>query len=163
MNQNQIHILEPNGVRRSRPMPIQGVTIGRGSENEIVLAYEAVSRTHARITFERGYYYVVDLNSANGTFVDNTRIPPHTPTIWWPKQSLRIGGATITLELAQNQRRQAADLEAMETQIGWVPEQGRQSSLQKPNQLTFILIGVGLGSLCLCAGLAVLSYYFLPL
>lgn len=163
MNQNQINILEPNGVRRSRPIPSQGVTIGRGSENDIVLAYEAVSRAHARITFEQGYYYVVDLNSANGTFIDNRRIPPNTPTIWWPKQPLRIGGATITLDLAQNQRRQPADLDATETQIGWVPVEGQQSGAKKSNQLTLILIGIGLASLCLCAGLAVVSYYFFPM
>lgn len=162
MNQNQIHILEPNGVRRSRPIPPQGLTIGRGSENDIVLAYEAVSRAHAQITFERGYYYVVDFNSANGTFIDNMRIPPNTPTIWWPKQSLRLGGATITLELAQTQRRQPADLDEMETRIGWMPGES-QSSAKKPNQLALILIAVGLVCLCLCAGLAVASYYFMPL
>lgn len=161
MDQNQIHILEPNGVRRSRPLPLRGVTIGRGSENDIVLAYEAVSRTHARITFEQGYYYVADLNSANGTFIDNRRIPPNTSTIWWPKQSLRIGGATITLELAQNQRLPAAD-DATETRIGWVPAE-QQAGAKKPNQLTLILIGIGLAGLCLCAGLAVFFYYFPPL
>lgn len=163
MNPNQIHLLEPNGVRRSRPLPLQGVTIGRGSENDIVLAYEAVSRMHARITFEGGYYYVVDLNSANGTFVDNRRIPPNSPTIWWPKQSLRIGGVTITLELAQNQQRQAADLDATETRVGWLPEEGQPAGAKKSSQLTLILVGLGVGGLCLCAGLAVLSYYFFPL
>lgn len=161
MNPNQIHILEPNGVRRSRPMPLRGLTIGRGSENDIVLAYEAVSRTHAQITFERGYYYVVDLNSANGTFMDNVRIPPHTPTIWWPKQSLRIGGAVITLELGQIQQRQPADLDHMETRVGWMPGEGQQPGAKKPDQLALILIGAVLLCLCLCAGLAVMSYYFM--
>ncbi|MBE7555652.1 MAG: FHA domain-containing protein [Anaerolineales bacterium] len=163
MNQNQIHILEPNGVRRSRPIPPQGLTIGRGSENDIVLAYEAVSRAHAQITFEQGYYYVIDFNSANGTFIDNLRLPPHTPTIWWPKQSLRIGGATITLELVQTQRRQPADLDQMETRIGWVPGEAQQPSVQKPQQLALILTVVGVICLCLCAGLAVASYYFMGL
>ncbi|MBI1882530.1 MAG: FHA domain-containing protein [Chloroflexi bacterium] len=161
MNRDQVSILEPNGVRRTRPIPSQGLTIGRGPENDLVLAYEPVSRNHAQIRFERGYYYVVDLNSANGTFLANVRLPSNTPTVWEPNQPLRIGSVLINLEPAQPQRRQRADLDAMETQVGWLPEEAQQHSDKKPNRMMLLIIGLMLAFWCLCAGLAVTAYYFL--
>jgi hypothetical protein len=161
MNRDQISVIEPNGVRRSRPIPPQGLTIGRGSENDVVLAYEPVSRTHAQIRFERGYYYVVDLNSANGTFLNNARLPPNRPAIWGPNQPLHIGGVVITLEPAQLQPHRPADLDALETRIGWLPEEAQPRDDKKPSQVMLILIGLFLALLCLCAGGSVAAYYFL--
>ncbi len=47
------------------------VTIGRGGDNVVVLTHDSVSRRHARIERRADAYYVVDLNSTNGTYVDN--------------------------------------------------------------------------------------------
>lgn len=160
MSRDQINILEPNGVRRSRPIPAQGLTIGRGSENDLVLAYEPVSRVHAQISFDRGYYYVIDLNSANGTFLNNVRLPPQIPTLWGPNQPLRIGNITLSLELVQPQQRRPEELDAMETHIGWLPGETPQTSPKKPNQVVLLFIGLFLALLCLCAGAAVVIYYY---
>jgi hypothetical protein len=51
----------------------------------------------------------------------------------------------------------------METRIGWVPGEAQQPDAKKPHQLALILTAVGLVCLCLCAGLAVASYYFMLL
>ncbi len=48
-------------------------TIGRSSENQIVLASNTVSRKHARITSIDDRYAIEDLNSRNGTFVNGER------------------------------------------------------------------------------------------
>lgn len=50
------------------------VTIGRSPENEISIENLAVSREHAAISKTGGQYFVEDLNSANGTFVNGVRI-----------------------------------------------------------------------------------------
>jgi len=51
------------------------VMVGRDRTCSIVLAHPAVSRRHARITFGGGQEPVLeDLQSANGTYVNNTRI-----------------------------------------------------------------------------------------
>jgi two-component system cell cycle response regulator len=48
-------------------------TIGRGSSNQIVVGSDAVSRQHARLERRGTDFLVSDLNSTNGTFINNER------------------------------------------------------------------------------------------
>lgn len=49
------------------------LTIGRDRENDIVLDSDSVSRRHCKIEYRKHHLFVVDLESTNGTFVnDNT-------------------------------------------------------------------------------------------
>jgi pSer/pThr/pTyr-binding forkhead associated (FHA) protein len=48
--------------------------IGRGEQNDVRLADGSVSSSHATLLLKRGTWYVVDLGSANGTFVDGYRV-----------------------------------------------------------------------------------------
>ena len=50
------------------------VTIGRLSDNTIVLADPQVSRHHANVTWQAGAFVIQDLGSANGTYVNDKRI-----------------------------------------------------------------------------------------
>jgi eukaryotic-like serine/threonine-protein kinase len=55
--------------------PINGeVMVGRDRTCSIVLSHPAVSRKHAKITFSGRDCLLEDLKSANGTYVNNTRI-----------------------------------------------------------------------------------------
>jgi len=55
--------------------PINGeVMVGRDRTCSIVLSHPAVSRKHAKITFSGREWVLEDLKSANGTYVNNTRI-----------------------------------------------------------------------------------------
>jgi len=56
-------------LRSDRPM-----TVGRDPANDIVLRDAKVSRRHAEIVFERGFFVVRDLGSTNGSFVNGKRI-----------------------------------------------------------------------------------------
>src|SRR5947209_11574599 len=49
-------------------------TVGRDPGNDIILRDPKVSRHHAEIVFERGFFVMHDLASANGTFVNGKRI-----------------------------------------------------------------------------------------
>ena len=53
------------------------VTMGRGSENTVVLDADSVSRRHARIEKRANGWYVVDLNSTNGTYVNDEPVNEH--------------------------------------------------------------------------------------
>ena len=56
--------------------PLQGaeLMVGRDRTCSIVLAHPAVSRKHAKITFEGAAPVLEDLKSANGTYVNNARV-----------------------------------------------------------------------------------------
>ncbi len=56
-------------------------TIGRGSDNKMVLDDSSVSRYHAQIEQLGSDFYIVDLGSTNGTLLNNKRI--------WNKVSLK--------------------------------------------------------------------------
>ena len=51
------------------------ITIGRDSDNNIVLDNKLVSRHHAMIQKIKNAYFLKDLNSTNGTYINDTRIP----------------------------------------------------------------------------------------
>jgi pSer/pThr/pTyr-binding forkhead associated (FHA) protein len=50
------------------------ITIGRGPDNSIAIDNLAVSSHHAEIRSEQGQLVIEDLNSLNGTFVNNQRV-----------------------------------------------------------------------------------------
>ena len=68
------------GARRGRliRLRVAGSTLGRASENDIVVDDPATSRHHARFTVElasSGQRFVIhDLASANGIFVNGNRV-----------------------------------------------------------------------------------------
>jgi pSer/pThr/pTyr-binding forkhead associated (FHA) protein len=49
-------------------------TVGRDPGNDIILRDPKVSRHHAEIVFERGFFVLHDLSSANGTYVNGKRV-----------------------------------------------------------------------------------------
>jgi len=51
------------------------LTIGRDRENDIVLDSDSVSRRHCKIEYRKHHLFVVDLESTNGTFVNDDSEP----------------------------------------------------------------------------------------
>lgn len=61
---------------KGKKVPIVGkITIGRDKSNDIVLENLLISRFHAEIQKIKDDYFVHDLNSSNGTFVNDKRVP----------------------------------------------------------------------------------------
>lgn len=63
-----------SAVLREVPLGGRPVTIGRAPDNDLVIDNMAVSDSHARIYAEAGRLVIEDLNSLNGTFVNDVRI-----------------------------------------------------------------------------------------
>jgi serine/threonine protein kinase len=64
-------------------------TIGRNPDCQVVIGDPAVSRKHALILCIHGRYFIEDLQSRNGTFVNNRRITARTPIE--DKDRIKIG------------------------------------------------------------------------
>ncbi len=61
-------------VIKEFPIISSVVTIGREADNDIPLDHPAISRHHARIILQGDTYFVEDLNSTNGTMVNDKKI-----------------------------------------------------------------------------------------
>lgn len=56
-------------------------SIGKMAENvTMVIDHPMISRIHAKIYFKENHYYIEDMNSSNGTYINNNLIQPHTLT-----------------------------------------------------------------------------------
>lgn len=54
--------------------------IGRSSQADIVIPHEGMSRKHCLIENKNGQFYITDLESANGVYIDEKRIPANQAT-----------------------------------------------------------------------------------
>lgn len=52
------------------------ITIGRGEDCDIIIPDRAISRHHAEIIYDRRDYYLVDLESGNGTLLNGKPVHP---------------------------------------------------------------------------------------
>ncbi len=50
------------------------MTVGRSKENDLVLKDQYISNQHAKITLEEDQFFLEDLDSANGTYLNGDRL-----------------------------------------------------------------------------------------
>jgi pSer/pThr/pTyr-binding forkhead associated (FHA) protein len=68
-----------------------GAVIGRSEQEAThVLPISTVSKKHAKITFSNGKFFIEDLNSSNGVYINTIRITG--PTLISHGNSFKIGG-----------------------------------------------------------------------
>ena len=80
-----------------------GLTVGRHPALcERTLAHDSVSRRHFRIGIAEGKLFVEDLNSLNGTFVDDRELPPFQPTPLLPGQAIQAGRVNLAISRLDN-------------------------------------------------------------
>ncbi len=83
------------GVMRGRRYPVTSVIahVGRGAHNEVVIAEESVSDSHATLQRRDGAWFVTDLGSTNGTYVNGKRI--QAEEMVGQSGELRFGGVKL--------------------------------------------------------------------
>jgi ABC-type multidrug transport system ATPase subunit/pSer/pThr/pTyr-binding forkhead associated (FHA) protein len=81
VNNQQDHILFTRGSREGEEFPLTTLPliIGRMEPADIVVHEESVSRNHARISRDSAGYYIEDLTSSNGTYVNKILIQAPRP------------------------------------------------------------------------------------
>jgi len=72
------------------------ITMGREVKNRLILkGCKTVSRFHARLQYEGGEWYLVDLNSTNGTFLNKNPVPKNSPALLKIGDEIRLGREVI--------------------------------------------------------------------
>ena len=85
--------LKRNNLQKSI-YPLEGsVSIGRSPENDITLVDYNVSRTHARVSFQKGSWIIEDVGSANGIIFAGELVVSKTLTLG---DSFQIGESILT-------------------------------------------------------------------
>jgi len=87
------HSENGNGVFAAR-LKLGDQLIGRSIENDICLSLETISRVHARISVGESGAIVRDLDSRNGTWVNNQRV---TCVSVFPGQTIQFGNVPMIL------------------------------------------------------------------
>lgn len=64
------------------PVTADHLTIGRASDNDIVLRNPSVSKYHAAVEKDGSAFVLVDKESANGVFVNGERVTRHVLSYW---------------------------------------------------------------------------------
>jgi len=76
--------------------PLEGwITVGRAATSDVVLDEQFVSSTHARLVPRGQFYYVEDLGSTNGTFVNEKQVTEAQLRL---DSRVRIGETTFRYE-----------------------------------------------------------------
>jgi adenylate cyclase len=70
--------------------------------NYIKIPQPTVSKIHARIRFEAGIWYIIDLNSSNGTFLNGKKIKPNMDFELVHGSVIGVGMQRIKFELDQS-------------------------------------------------------------
>lgn len=90
-------------VDRIDPVPAEytlmkdEITIGRGENNDVVIPHASVSRQHARLMRRDGGFELMDLNSTNGSYVDDRQI--HGSAFLSAGSQIRLGDIRFVLRM----------------------------------------------------------------
>jgi|GEM_PF-436230 len=105
-----IHYSLPDGKTATFETEADAVILGRNpcDDSPVDLAFntdEYISHQHARLTFEHNQFWVEDLNSANGTWVNGVLVARKTRVIeedririGWTRLNVKTGPAVVTEE-----------------------------------------------------------------
>jgi hypothetical protein len=89
----QLHITYSGYVEQGVELT-GSMTIGRDISNDIVLAEATISRCHALLLAHAGDVMLVDLESANGTFMNGSQVLPDQPVLLADGDLIRMGRVT---------------------------------------------------------------------
>ncbi len=69
----------------------EALTIGREAASKLVINHQSISRHHAAITCTNGAYFLRDMGSRNGTFINEIRLAPDRDYLLKSRDYIRIG------------------------------------------------------------------------
>lgn len=98
-----VNIYSADGLQ-TKEISKQSFILGRSSKVDVSLPFDGISRQHLQVSLEGDSIYIEDLNSSNGTFVNDDKIPAKKKIKYNQDNILRLGMApeVITLERKSN-------------------------------------------------------------
>ncbi len=94
-NHPQLRVLEPAGLRGRAFALDEEITLGRAAGCQVPLDDAYASQVHARVFERDGHWYVEDLGSTNGTYLNRRRVAG--PMVIKRHDRLQIGNTVLEL------------------------------------------------------------------
>lgn len=91
----------PGNESRSRFSQTE-IIIGRHIHCDLAIIDEALSAQHARITFHHGQWWLEDLNSMNGTFLNEEQLT--TPTVIIMGDEFKCGNTLFVIRIDDEEK-----------------------------------------------------------
>lgn len=93
--QPQLRVIEPPGLRGQAYPLDEEVTLGRAGGCQVPLEDAYASQMHARVFHRDGRWYVEDLGSTNGTYLNRRRVAG--PMVMKRRDRIQIGNTVLEL------------------------------------------------------------------
>ncbi len=87
-----IYSSDPHQLGRRHLLSRETIELGRGPENHIVLGSDIVSRRHCRLEYRGTHWYMVDLRSTNGTYINDELVDEYQLR---PGDHIKIGDTIL--------------------------------------------------------------------
>jgi pSer/pThr/pTyr-binding forkhead associated (FHA) protein len=91
----QLRVVEPAGLRGRAFALDEEITLGRAAGCQVPLDDAYASQVHARVFEREGHWYVEDLGSTNGTYLNRRRVAG--PMVIKRHDRLQIGNTVLEL------------------------------------------------------------------
>ena len=138
----------------------EDVVLGRGDDVDLQINEGHISRNHALLKVASDNFYLQDLGSQNGTFLEGQRLPANQPFQIYPGQYFSVGRATLTVAEEKKQvafHQTVADIASDPSIHISLPQQaqgaGRPMAMQPQKKKSALPWLIGLGGLlmvCVC-------------
>ena len=85
-----------NDEKASRVFTSPQITLGRDPANDYFVDHPTVSLRHCKLSFQGKQWWVEDLNSTNGSFLNDSQI--ESPNVLTDGDIIRLGDLCITIQ-----------------------------------------------------------------
>jgi pSer/pThr/pTyr-binding forkhead associated (FHA) protein len=97
-----IYILIEEGRESSKHFAQHEIVLGRDTHCDLSVMDEAMSAHHARITHHHGQWWLEDLNSTNGTFLNQEKLT--TPAVMITGDEFKCGNTLFSIRIDADDR-----------------------------------------------------------
>jgi pSer/pThr/pTyr-binding forkhead associated (FHA) protein len=135
-------VLSPEQKGRSYELKLDKTTIGRVDDNTFQIAESSVSSHHCEVLLRGSEVLIKDLNSTNGTFINNEKI---SESVLKAGQTLRLGQIELKLDTGDSTTTPA--IAAAMSSPASAPTQAAAAAKKSSDQTVVMKRGVSLNEL----------------
>jgi pSer/pThr/pTyr-binding forkhead associated (FHA) protein len=103
-----LHVKIEEGRESVRHFTQSEMVLGRDANCDLSIMDEALSAHHARITYHHGQWWLEDLNSTNGTFLNHEKVT--TPVVVITGDEFKCGNTTFSIRIDDDEQASQANM-----------------------------------------------------